>query len=157
MRQYKDSPTPFFRFSGRKAALPMTFMENPAQKIEPRSCSVHGVVLGDDPFSILQFSGDGEEFFIRALLAGVGEALAAVMQDAQGWSVFPIDEFPGKQRMFGFGMANEGRIFFAVVLSPLSQFILALSVPHGADEVGGCVLGGPVPQRVQANGSGDTG
>src|SRR4029077_15046132 len=48
-------------------------------------------------------------------------------------------------------------IFSAVVVLPLGEFLLALSILHRTDEGGGRLLGSSVAQRIQADGVRDAG
>ena len=52
--------------------------------------------------------------------------------------------------MLGFGVADERRVLFAVVLFPLGELRLAISVTHAAQELAGRVLRGTVTQGIQS-------
>src|SRR5215472_6083181 len=73
------------------------------------------------------------------------------MENAQRGRVLPLDKSPAEQRVVGFGVTNESRVFPAVISFPLRQLLLAFAITHGPDELGSYVLGSAIAQGIEGN------
>ncbi len=101
----------------------------------------------------------GEQALIDAGLGWtrITGPLAAVVKNYERRRIFPVDKFPGKQRVIRFRLANIAGIFFVVVVLPFFQKLVAMPIAHLAQEYVGCLLGRSVPQRIHFDADGQTG
>src|SRR5581483_1294460 len=115
------------------------------------SRSVDCFVLCDFPLSFAVVQGHRKEVSVSALLIGRVAAFAAVVKDAERRRVFPLSHFPRQERVPGFGITDECRVFPAIAFFPIHQFFFALSVAQGAEKFSRGALRGAVAQRIQLN------
>jgi hypothetical protein len=59
------------------------------------------------------------------------------VEDYQRRCVFPIDQFPGEQRVLGLRLADVAGIFLVVVVLPLGEQIVAVAVADLGSPVSG--------------------